>query len=97
MNDFLEVATLSEIPNSGKLCLEVADRYVVIVRVGDEFFCIDDVCSHDGGPLGEGELDGYCLACPRHGAQFDVRSGEPLSMPATGTVPPGPQTSAASR
>lgn len=70
-------------PDSGRLCLEVADRFIVIVKIENDYFCIDDVCTHDGGPLGEGELHGFCLACPRHGAQFDVRTGEALTMPAT--------------
>ncbi len=40
-------------------------------------------CTHDGGPLGEGRLDDHAIACPRHGAKFDVRTGQPLTMPAT--------------
>ncbi|MEZ6134133.1 MAG: non-heme iron oxygenase ferredoxin subunit [Pirellulaceae bacterium] len=83
MSDFVTVAQISEMPPSGKLCVEVDDRFVVVFKVEDEYFCIDDVCSHDGGPLGEGELTGFCIACPRHGAQFDIRTGEALTMPAT--------------
>jgi len=83
MSAFTTVAKLSDIPSSGKLCLEVEDRFVVIVRIEDQFFCLDDVCTHDGGPLGEGELTGFCLSCPRHGAQFDVRTGAAVTMPAT--------------
>jgi 3-phenylpropionate/trans-cinnamate dioxygenase ferredoxin subunit len=83
MSEFMTVAKLGDIPSSGKLCLEVEDRFVVIVRIEDQFFCLDDVCTHDGGPLGEGELTGFCLACPRHGAQFDVRTGAAVTMPAT--------------
>jgi len=41
------------------------------------------VCTHDGGPLGEGQLDGFTIACPRHGAKFDIRDGRALTMPAT--------------
>ena len=51
--------------------------------VGGEFFCIDDVCTHDGGPLSEGQLDDHTIACPRHGAKFDIRTGKALTMPAT--------------
>ena len=65
------------------MILEVEDRLVVLLHIAGEFFCIDDVCTHDGGPLGEGELCGHELACPRHGAKFDVRNGEALTMPAT--------------
>ena len=48
-----------------------------------QFYCIDDVCTHDGGPLAEGDLEGHTIACPRHGAKFDIRDGRALTMPAT--------------
>ncbi len=60
---------------------------VVVIHVGGQFYCIDDVCTHDGGPLGNGVLTDHALACPRHGAKFDVRDGRPLSMPATEATP----------
>lgn len=83
MADFVKVAVRSEIPDPGKKLIEVADRLVVLCHIGGEFFCIDDVCTHDGGPLGEGAMCGFEIACPRHGARFDVRTGIPKSMPAT--------------
>jgi metal-sulfur cluster biosynthetic enzyme len=54
-----------------------------LFRVGGEYFCLDDVCTHDGGPLSDGHLDDHAIACPRHGAKFDIRSGKALTMPAT--------------
>ena len=63
--------------------VEVEDRLVILVRQGDEVFCIDDVCTHDGGTLSDGELSGCQVICPRHGAKFDVRTGDALTMPAT--------------
>ncbi len=83
MSHFIEVATVADIPESGKLCVELNERYLLIVRVEGEYYCLDDVCTHDGGELGAGELHGFCIACPRHGAQFDVRTGAALTMPAT--------------
>ena len=83
MSEFVQVAKVSDVTNSGKMILEVEDRMVVLLHINEQFFCIDDVCTHDGGPLGEGELCGYELACPRHGAKFDVRNGAALTMPAT--------------
>lgn len=83
MSEFVQVAKVSDVTSAGKLILEVEDRMVVLLHINEQFFCIDDVCTHDGGPLGEGELCGYELACPRHGAKFDVRNGAALTMPAT--------------
>ncbi len=83
MSEFTKVATTSEIPEGGKLYAELDERLIVIFRAAGDLYCLDDVCTHDGGPLGEGQLDGLEIACPRHGARFDIRSGKALSMPAT--------------
>ncbi|MFV1966272.1 MAG: non-heme iron oxygenase ferredoxin subunit [Pirellulaceae bacterium] len=83
MSEFARVARVSEIPAPGKRVLEVEDRIVVLLHIDGQFYCIDDVCTHDGGTLGDGELCGHALACPRHGAKFDVRNGKALTMPAT--------------
>jgi 3-phenylpropionate/trans-cinnamate dioxygenase ferredoxin subunit len=81
--DFQRVACLSDIPDPGRIVVEVDDQLVVVLHVGGEVFAIDDVCTHDGGPLGEGELVDHTIACPRHGAKFDIRTGAALTMPAT--------------
>jgi len=81
--EFIRVAKASDIPDPGKQIVEVEDRLVVVFHVAGKYYALDDVCTHDGGPLGEGELDGFCIACPRHGAKFDIRDGRALTMPAT--------------
>jgi 3-phenylpropionate/trans-cinnamate dioxygenase ferredoxin subunit len=63
--------------------VELSDRVVIIARQGGRFYCLDDVCTHDGGTLSDGEFCEGRVTCPRHGAQFDVRTGEALTMPAT--------------
>ena len=83
MSEFVKIASVGELPDPGKRIFEVDERLVVLVLIDGEYYCIDDVCTHDGGTLGEGQLCGHALACPRHGAQFDVLSGAPLTMPAT--------------
>ena len=82
-DSFIAVAKLSDFPVNGVLPLEIDDRFIVLVKLEEGLYCLDDVCTHDGGPLGEGDLHGHCLVCPRHGAQFDVRSGQAVTMPAT--------------
>ena len=82
MSDFVPVATISEIPDPGRKLVEVDEQLVVLFHAGGSFYAIDDVCTHDGGPLGDGMLEGYSIACPRHGAKFDIRDGRALTMPA---------------
>ncbi len=61
----------------------VADSVgILLCNVDGKFYAIEDVCTHDGGPLDQGELDGECIVCPRHGATFDVRTGDVLALPA---------------
>jgi len=83
MSDFNKVATVDEIPvNSSKL-VEVDDLRIAIFNLDGEFYAIEDVCTHDGGPLVEGEIvHGHQVKCPRHGARFDIRTGAALSFPA---------------
>jgi 3-phenylpropionate/trans-cinnamate dioxygenase ferredoxin subunit len=83
MSDFTPVAKTSDIPDPGRKVVELDDSLVVVIHTAGHFYAIDDVCTHDGGPLGEGTLDGFTIACPRHGAKFDVRDGRALTMPAT--------------
>ena len=83
MTDFVRIAKTTDLSDPGKTLAEVEERIVVLLKVGGEFFCLDDVCTHDGGPLSEGRLDDHTIACPRHGAKFDVRTGKALTMPAT--------------
>jgi 3-phenylpropionate/trans-cinnamate dioxygenase ferredoxin subunit len=63
---------------------------IVIFNIAGEFYAIADLCSHDDGPLGEGRLEGYEIICPRHGARFDVRSGDVLALPAVVDIPAYP-------
>lgn len=83
MSDFVLVARVEEIPDPGRQVVEVDEQLVALFHVGGKFYCLDDVCTHDGGPLAEGELEGYEIECPRHGARFDIRDGRALCMPAT--------------
>lgn len=83
MSEFVKAGHLSDLADPGKQLVEVDQQLVVLFRVGSQVYCLDDVCTHDGGPLGEGTLDDHTIACPRHGAKFDIRDGRPLTMPAT--------------
>ncbi|MGC8642433.1 MAG: non-heme iron oxygenase ferredoxin subunit [Isosphaeraceae bacterium] len=82
MAEPVKVANCSEVPPGGKKLLDVDGRAIALFNVDGMFYAIDDVCTHDGGPLAEGALKGCEIQCPRHGARFDVRTGKPLCMPA---------------
>ncbi len=82
MSDFIKVAETSEIPVGRVKVVVVDDRRIALCNVDGEFFAIDDLCTHDGGPLDQGELAGDVIECPRHGARFNVRTGKVLALPA---------------
>jgi 3-phenylpropionate/trans-cinnamate dioxygenase ferredoxin subunit len=83
MSEFVKVARTDEIPVNGSKLIEVDDVRVALFNLDGEFYAIEDVCTHDGGPLVEGEILAGCqVQCPRHGARFDIRTGEALSFPA---------------
>jgi len=88
--EYVEIAPASELPNGERLFVEVADRPIVIFNIAGQFFAIGDVCTHDNGPLGDGTLEGYNIVCPRHGAEFDVRTGKVMELPAVEDIPAYP-------
>lgn len=67
--------------------VQIGDEEVALCNVDGQIFAIANVCTHDGGPLGEGLLHGDEIECPRHGARFSVRTGEVRSLPAIIPVP----------
>jgi 3-phenylpropionate/trans-cinnamate dioxygenase ferredoxin subunit len=79
---FYEVIEASEIPPGERLFIEIDDQPIIIFNVDGEFYAVDDECTHDNGPLSDGDLEGHCVTCPRHGAMFDIRSGKVKSLPA---------------
>jgi 3-phenylpropionate/trans-cinnamate dioxygenase ferredoxin subunit len=79
---FVTVAKTSEIPPGSRLVLDVEGYYVAVFNVDGTFYAIEDVCTHDDGPVAEGDLRGFEIECPRHGARFDIRTGAVLAMPA---------------
>jgi 3-phenylpropionate/trans-cinnamate dioxygenase ferredoxin subunit len=86
MSELVKVTTRSELPPGGKMFAEVDGRAIAVFNVDGSFYAIDDVCTHDGGPLAEGDFLGHEIRCPRHGARFDVRTGRALCLPAVEPV-----------
>ena len=88
--EYLDIAPVSELPNGERLFVEVESKSLVIFNIADQFFAIGDICSHDDGPVGDGDLEGFNVVCPRHGGEFDVRSGQAVQMPAVVDIPAYP-------
>lgn len=72
----------ADLRNGETRSLAVGRRMVAVVRSGEEYFAIDDVCTHDGAELAGGEIEGAEIICPRHGARFCLRTGAALTPPA---------------
>lgn len=70
--------------------IEIDGKPIVILNINGEYYSIGDVCSHDDGPVGEGNVEGYEIICPRHGARFDLRTGKVLALPAFVDIPAYP-------
>jgi len=83
---WVSVARASELPVGTRRVVRLDDQPVAVFHLEDGWYAIDDVCTHDGGPVAEGRLEGCVIECPRHGATFDVRTGAALSFPAVSPV-----------
>ena len=88
--EFVEIAPASELPNGERMFVEIGEKRIVLFNIAGSLYAIGDVCTHDQGPLGDGDLEGYDIICPRHGARFDLRTGEVLILPAVEDIPAYP-------
>jgi 3-phenylpropionate/trans-cinnamate dioxygenase ferredoxin component len=87
MSDFVAVAKASEIEEGVVKVVRVGDAPIGLTKIDGEYFAFADVCTHDDGPVAEGELDEYIIECPRHGARFDIRTGKVRQLPAVVPIP----------
>jgi 3-phenylpropionate/trans-cinnamate dioxygenase ferredoxin component len=87
---FYVIGNVDELPVGERLYIEIDDQPVVVFNIAGKLFAIGDVCTHDEGPLSDGHLEGNEIVCPRHGARFDVQTGEALSLPAVIDTPAYP-------
>jgi 3-phenylpropionate/trans-cinnamate dioxygenase ferredoxin subunit len=81
------VAKVTDVPPGRTLRVVVDGTEVLLCNCEGKIFAIEDVCTHDGAPLDQGELEECRIVCPRHGAEFDVRTGEVLALPAVMPLP----------
>ena len=82
MAEFVKVAKTNEFKSCQALLINVKGKQIALFNVEGEFLALDNACTHDEGPLVEGEISGHEVICPLHGAKFDIRTGEVLGPPA---------------
>jgi 3-phenylpropionate/trans-cinnamate dioxygenase ferredoxin subunit len=80
----IDVAPVDEFPPGSVKIVRAGSVAVGVYNLDGEYYAIEDRCSHDDGPLAEGDFDAdeAVVVCPRHGSQFDIRTGRPLTLPA---------------
>lgn len=88
--EYIEIAPASELPNGERLFVDLGDKPIVIFNIAGQYYAIGDVCTHDDGALGDGLIEGNNVVCPRHGAEFDIRTGQAVQMPAVVDIPAYP-------
>ena len=88
--EYYEIAPVSELPPGERLFIEIGGQSLVIFNIAGQLFSIADICTHDDGPVGEGDLEGYNVVCPRHGGEFDVRTGKAVQLPVVVDIPAYP-------
>ena len=87
--EFYEVGP-ADLANGERLFVEIGDRPIVVFNIAGNFYAIGDICTHDDGPLGDGDIEGESIVCPRHGAEFDLRTGKATMLPAVVDIPAYP-------
>jgi len=90
MSDWITVAKVGELEPGARKIIDVDGSQIVVFNLEGKYYAIEDVCTHDGGQLTGGEVEGDQIVCPRHGARFCIRTGAALTAPAyeaTATFP----------
>jgi len=88
--DYVDIAPATQLLAGERLFIELGGKSIVLFNLAGKLFAIGDVCSHDNGPVGDGEIEENEIICPRHGARFDIRTGHASSLPALVDIPAYP-------
>jgi 3-phenylpropionate/trans-cinnamate dioxygenase ferredoxin subunit len=87
VSDWIDVGRADEIAAGGHRLIDADGTRIAVFNLDGEFFAIEDVCTHDGGELLSGRVEGDQVICPRHGARFCIRTGTALTAPAYEPTP----------
>lgn len=80
----IKIATVDDIPEGSATTVEIGGNVIAVFNINGEFYAIDNTCLHRGGSLGDGFIDGQTVACPVHGWQFDITTGQGIMPPSPG-------------
>lgn len=86
MTDWTRVCAVSELPNGSCKVVDVEDVMIAVFNLDGKYHAIEDICTHDGGELASGKVEGCEVICPRHGARFCIKTGKALTPPAYAAV-----------
>lgn len=79
---YIPVVAVDELPPGERLLFDLDDYSIVLLNVSGKFYAVADKCTHDDGPIGDGEVIGMEIVCPRHGARFSLLNGDATRLPA---------------
>jgi len=82
MGEFVKVASTSELAPGQARLVNIKGKEIALFNIEGNFFALENACTHEEGPLAEGDIEGHEVTCPWHGARFDIRTGEVLCAPA---------------
>ena len=88
--EYVPVVNKNGLLDGERIFVDIDDMAIVVFNIAGTYFAIGDVCSHDDGPLGEGQTEDFEVICPRHGARFDIRTGKANTLPAIIDIPAYP-------
>ncbi len=88
--EYVDIGPAAEVGSGQRKLVEIDGLSIAVFNIAGSYYAIADVCSHDDGPVAEGDLYDTEIECPRHGARFDVRTGKVLSFPAIVDIPSYP-------
>lgn len=86
VGEYVEIANVSDIKDGELKVFEVNDESIILIKLGGEFFAYKNQCSHMELELNDAEIEGETLTCPWHGAQFNIRTGDVVRLPASGPL-----------
>lgn len=85
--EYYQIVPENDLAVGERIFVDIGGNPIMIINIGGQIHAISDYCSHDHGPLGDGDVNDNEITCPRHGARFELQTGRALSLPATAGIP----------